>query len=160
MFSTQVARMLDEEHRAMLSLLERVERSLGGAPAANPELVALVTQFAHAMAHDIGRHFDFEERTLFPRMADAGDAAMAELMTEEHRSIREVAGELIPMAQGVAAGRIDEESWDRLRLLTLELIDRQVSHIQKETMSLLPLLDDALDPETDGELALAYAAEA
>ena len=40
---------------------------------------------------------------------------------------------------------------------TLELVERQVSHIQKETMALLPLLDDLLDEETDRELAFAYA---
>lgn len=31
-----------------------------------------------------------------------------------------------------------------------------VSHIQKETMALLPLLEDLLDDETDRELAMAY----
>ena len=40
----------------------------------------------------------------------------------------------------------------------LELIERMVSHIQKETMALLPMLDDLLDEETDRELAFAYAA--
>ena len=39
----------------------------------------------------------------------------------------------------------------------LELVERLVSHIQKETMALLPLLDDLLDEDTDRELAMAYA---
>jgi hypothetical protein len=38
-------------------------------------------------------------------------------------------------------------------------VERQVSHIQKETMALLPLLDDLLDEETDRRLAFEYAAE-
>ena len=42
-------------------------------------------------------------------------------------------------------------------MTTLELVERQVAHIQKETMALLPLLDDLLDAETDGQLALEYA---
>ena len=39
----------------------------------------------------------------------------------------------------------------------LEIVERQVAHIQKETMALLPMLDDLLDEETDRELAFAYA---
>jgi Uncharacterized conserved protein len=160
MTTTQVGRMLDEEHRTNLDLLARVEQAIGRAPGVSDELTTLLQRFAHAMEFDIGRHFQFEEEFLFPRMAEAGDGAMAELMTEEHQSIREVAAELLPLVRAVAAGQVDEESWDRLRMLTLELVERQVSHIQKETMALLPLLDDLLDPNTDGELALEYAAEA
>jgi hypothetical protein len=37
------------------------------------------------------------------------------------------------------------------------MVERQVAHIQKETMALLPLLDDLLDDELDRELAFAYA---
>ncbi len=39
----------------------------------------------------------------------------------------------------------------------MEIVERQVSHIQKETMALLPLLDDLLDDDTDRELSMAYA---
>jgi hemerythrin-like domain-containing protein len=160
MHNTQTGRMLDEEHRRNLDLLERMERAISGAPAATPELRKLLGEFAHVMQVDIGRHFDFEEQHLFPRLVDAGDGAMAALMQEEHESIREVAAELLPLALEVAQGIVDEEAWDRLRLGTLELVERQVSHIQKETMALLPLLEDLLDPESDGELALEYAATA
>ena len=39
-----------------------------------------------------------------------------------------------------------------------ELIERMVSHIDKETLALLPMVDDLLDEEADRELAFAYAA--
>lgn len=155
--STQVGRMLDEEHRANLALLERVQRAASGAPAPSPQLQKLFGEFAQAMQVDIGRHFDFEEQELFPRIAEAGDDAIAQLLREEHESIRDVTAELLPLARQVAAGPIDDEGWDRLRLLTLELVERQVAHIQKETMALLPILEDLLEPAVDGELALEYA---
>jgi len=155
--TTQTGRMLDEEHRSNLGLLERMERAIGGAPESTPELCRLLGEFAHCMEVDIGRHFEFEEQQLFPRLVDAGDGAIAALMREEHDAIREVAEELLPLAREVAQGMVDEEAWDRLRLGTLELIERQVSHIQKETMAVLPLLEDLLDADTDGELALGYA---
>ena len=158
--TTQTGRMLDEEHRSNLALLERMERAIAGAPEATPELRKLLTEFARSMEVDIGRHFEFEEQQLFPRIAEGGDGSIAALMCEEHEAIREVAEELLPLAREVASGNVDEEAWDRLRLGTLELIERQVSHIQKETMAVLPLLDDLLDPDTDGELALGYAATA
>lgn len=160
MNSTQVGRMLDEEHRSNLELLARVEQAVGRAPAATPALAELLARFGHAMEHDIQRHFHFEEECLFPRLAEAGDGAIAALMTEEHEAIREVAEEVLLLVREMAEGRIDEESWDRLRIVTLELVERQVSHIQKETMAVLPLLDDLLDPDTDGQLALEYAAAA
>jgi hypothetical protein len=40
------------------------------------------------------------------------------------------------------------------------MIEREMSHIQKETMALLPLVDDLLDEETDRDLAFGYAATA
>ena len=36
---------------------------------------------------------------------------------------------------------------------------REVAHIQKETMALLPMLDDFLDEESDRALAFAYACD-
>jgi hemerythrin-like domain-containing protein len=160
MTTTQTGRMLDEEHRRNLDLLERMERAIAAAPQATPELTRLLGEFARTMEVDIDRHFSFEEQQLFPRLVEAGDGAIAALMQEEHDAIREVAEELLPLAREVAGGVVDEEAWDRLRLGTLELIERQVSHIQKETLAMLPLLEDLLDPDTDGELALEYAATA
>ena len=160
MITTQVGRMLDEEHRINLELLERVERAVSRPPESTPDLAALLGRFAHAMEHDIDRHFRFEEEVLFPLLAEAGDGAMAALLAEEHQAIRDVTEEMLPLVQDMAEGRGDEESWDRLRLAALELVERQVAHIQKETMALLPLLEDLLDAETDGQLALDYAATA
>ncbi len=161
-FQRQVSRALDEEHRTNLELLGRVEqafargRRLGGG-ARDPELAKLAGAFGAHLERDIGRHFDFEERELFPRMSDAGDGDMAALLIEEHEAIRAVADELLPLTRAAAAGTLDDAGWDRLRRGALELVERQVAHIQKETMALLPLLDDLLDDDTDRELAFTYA---
>jgi hemerythrin-like domain-containing protein len=159
MNSTQVSRILDDEHRSNIALLGQVEAALGRASRFDPALAGMMGQLARAVEHDVDRHFKFEEESLFPRMADAGDGEMAALMIEEHDSIREVAAELLPLARLAAKGAIDEAGWSALRRCALELVERQVSHIQQETMALLPLLDDVLDDETDRELAFAYAAD-
>ena len=91
-------------------------------------------------------------------MTDAGDGDMAGLLIEEHEAIRAVAGELVPLARAAEAGTLDDAGWAALKRGALEMVEREVAHIQKETMALLPLLDDLLDEDSDRELAFAYAA--
>jgi hypothetical protein len=62
------------------------------------------------------------------------------------------------LARAAATGAMDAAGWDTLKQCVLELVERQVSHIQKEEMALLPMLDDLLDEETDRQLAFEYAA--
>ena len=154
----RVSRILDEEHRNNLDLLEKVERALVRVPPQDPAAAGLMGQFARTIESDIERHFRFEEESLFPRMTDSGDGGMAALLQEEHATIREVAAEVLPLAHAAAGGTLDAAGWEQLRRSALEMVERQVSHIQKETMALLPLLDDLLDDDTDAELAFAYAA--
>ena len=161
-YQRQVSRALDDEHRANLELLERVEQAFARAPKAgcahDGKLAQLAGALARHLEQEIDRHFDFEETELFPRMREAGDGDMAALLAEEHASIRAVAGEALPLARAAAAGTLDDAGWAKLKRAGLELVERQVAHIQKETMALLPLLEDLLDGETDRELAFAYAA--
>lgn len=154
-FLRQVSRMLDEEHRANLELLGRIEQSLDGSQQLDPALAGLLGQFERVLEHDIERHFVFEETELFPRMIDAGDGGMAALLSDEHQAIREVALELLPLVRRAAT--LDTGDWNALKRNAMEIVERQVAHIQKETMALLPLLDDLLDEELDRELAFAYA---
>lgn len=154
--------MLHEEHRINLDLLGRVEQALARAPrggaGADPDLVRLVAALGHHLAQEVQRHFDFEERELFSRMKEAGDGEIASLLMDEHEAIRAVTAELLPLTQAASAGTLDGAGWDALKRGALELVERQVAHIQKEEMALLPALDDLLDDETDRELTFAYAA--
>lgn len=160
-YQRQVSHALDEEHRANLELLGRVEQAFARSGRAgggrDPDLAKLAGAFGRHLEQDIGRHFDFEEHELFPRMADAGDGDMAALLIEEHDAIRAVAAELLPLTRAAVAGTLDGPGWDALKRGALEMVERQVAHIQKETMALLPLLDDLLDENTDRDLAFAYA---
>ncbi len=151
----QVSRLLDEEHRQHLALLGQLEAAL--ARPGDPALPGLMKRFGEAIERDVERHFTFEEDSLFPRVADAGDEGIAMLLGEEHAALREVAADLRAPVQAAAAGTLAAADFPRLRRDTLEWVERQVAHIQKETMALLPMLDDLLDEEADRELAFAYA---
>ena len=162
----QTSRALHEEHRGNLELLGRLEAALGRAPrrladtssAPNAELAQLIGALRRQIEHDVERHFEFEERELFSRMADAGESDIATLLAEEHDAIREVAAELLPLTRAFAEGSLDDAGWQALASGALELVERQVSHIQKEEMALLPLLEDLLDDDTDRQLAMDYTA--
>jgi hemerythrin-like domain-containing protein len=141
----QVSRRLHEEHQATLALWSRVEASLAAGRADS----ALMRSAAAQLAEEIERHFRFEEEALFPRLAAAGEGDIAELLQDEHATIREAATRFIALAKG--------DFSQELRVLGLELAERLVSHVQKEEMSMLPALEDLLDEGSDHELTLAYA---
>ena len=159
----QVGRLLEDEHRANLELLGRLEQRLArlprGAVQVDGELVTMLGHLVRHLQHDTGRHFDFEEDELFSRMAAAGDGDIASLLREEHEAIRELSGELLPLAAAAARGTLDADGWQALKRSALEMVERQVAHIQKEGMALLPQLAELLDEETDQRLALAYASD-
>ena len=157
-FTRQVSRQLDDEHRNSIALLDRVSNALASGDAAG--LDGLASSLVRQLEHEIGHHFGFEEGELFPRMMEAGDGELASLLAEEHGTIRMVAYELLPLAEQLAAGTLSAGQRPTLVRLTKELVERQVAHIQKETMALLPLLEDMLDDETDRELAFTYASGA
>jgi hemerythrin-like domain-containing protein len=160
-FTSQVSRLLDDEHRASLELLGRIEQACSrlprGATAPDATLASLLDAFGRHVGGEVDRHFRFEEDQLFPRLADIGGADIAALLAEEHEAMRELAAELLPLVRASAAGTLDATGFDALRRGIFEMVERQVAHIQKETMALLPMLDQLLDEEADRELAFAHA---
>ena len=159
-FLRQVSQILDTEHRAALELLGRVERAVCAHPRASAgdrRYAELAAAFARLLEHDTGRHFEFEEGELFTRLTQAGDGDIATLLTQEHEAIRAVAAELLPLARAAAAGILPDGAFDAFKRGVLEIVERQVAHIQKETMALLPLLDELLDDDADRQLSMRYA---
>ncbi|HEX6298487.1 MAG TPA: hemerythrin domain-containing protein [Burkholderiales bacterium] len=146
-FNRHISRRLHEEHVATLALWGRLESVL----AAGRHDAALLKSAAASLERELDRHFRFEEAELFPRLAEAGEGDIGELLREEHETIRAAGTRFIALAK--------EDSLSKdLRTLGLELAERLVSHVQKEEMALLPALDDFIDEETDHELDSAYAA--
>jgi hemerythrin-like domain-containing protein len=157
---SETGQILAREHRDNVALLGRVEQAMlrGGAGSdIDAEALRLVRALSEHMTHDLARHFAFEEQQLFPRMVAAGEGDLSGLLTEEHDAIRAVAAELAPLVTTASNGTLDAEERNSLRRLALEMVERLLSHVEKEEMSLVPLLDDLLDDDTDRELALGYS---
>jgi iron-sulfur cluster repair protein YtfE (RIC family) len=146
-FNRHISRRLHEEHVATLALWGRLEAAL----AAGRHDAALLKSAAASLERELDRHFRFEEAELFPRLAEAGEADIGELLREEHETIRAAGMRFIKLVS-------NEITNPEVKRLGLELAERLVSHVQKEEMALLPALDDFIDEETDHELDSAYAA--
>ncbi len=145
--ASQVSRRLHEEHVAVIALCGRLETSLAsGLPDG-----ALLRAALAAIDEEVERHFVFEEAELFPRLKEAGEGDLVELLLEEHVAVRDAARRF------AAAARQNPPGAD-LRPAGLEFAERLSSHAQKEEMSLLPALDDLLDESTDAELIMGYVA--
>ncbi len=151
-FARQVNRALDDDHRATLGLLDKVEQAFSRAGSRD---AALARMFGRQIEIELARHFGFEERDLFPRLTDAGAGDLVSLLLEEHEAARRVADEMLPLAR--AADSLDDNGWSAFRRGALELVERLRAHIDKETVALLPALEDVLDEEVDRELAFTYA---
>ncbi len=154
----QVSGALDAEHRATLGVLGRVEATfVRGVPVGDDDRARVAAALVRLLTEEIDRHFGFEERELFPRLAAAGDGDLGDLLAEEHVAIRAVAAEILPAARAAATGTADAAALDTLRRGASELCERLAAHIDKETAALGPTLDDVLDDETDRALAFEYA---
>jgi hemerythrin-like domain-containing protein len=158
----RITRLLHDEHIATIALLERLERLIARhRPAAAPALgdgdtFKLLGDLATNLENETGRHFGLEQDRLFPLLS-GGEAFIAELLTEEHAAILPLAARLAALARAArAASSFAADGWREFHQLAGELIERQVAHIQKEEMGLLPMLDDVLDAERDDEIADAY----
>jgi len=146
-FNRHISRRLHEEHVATLALWGRLESAL----AAGRHDAALLKSAAASLERELDRHFRFEEAELFPRLAEAGEGDIGELLREEHETIRAAGMRFIKLVSSEIAN-------PEVKILGLELAERLVNHVQKEEMALLPALDDFIDEETDHELDSAYAA--
>lgn len=163
-FQRHVSRALHQDHVTTMALLERLETLLGRHSPSRPprpadaETARLMKDLIAALDTEIGPHFAFEEESVFPLLAEAGDGEMAAYLLEEHQAILPLARHLADLAKGAREAGFAAEAWTQFHAAGAALVERLASHVQKEEMGLLPALDDLLDEEADGRLAVDFAA--
>ena len=161
-YERSVNRMLHDEHLATIALLERCESTMAAyrksVPSVDdPEVKRLLADLKNAVDSEIGTHFGFEQDRLFPMLGTMGDNGMVMILTDEHDTILPLGQAVTEVIGKATTGGFDADSWGAFRKLVEELVERMISHIQKEEMGLLPALEDLLDSETDMTLAEDYA---
>jgi hemerythrin-like domain-containing protein len=163
MFTNRISQKLHEEHRATMAVMERLEALLTSQRRAPPNgntHAALLRDVAASVESEVNRHFDFEERELFTLLDTAGDVAIGAHLTAEHTAMRPLGARLAELSRTVASGGCDDASWAELRQVGLELCERMLTHVQKEEMALLPLIEESMDVETEERLYEDYVANA
>jgi hemerythrin-like domain-containing protein len=160
MFRLQVPRRLHEEHVQAMGMLSRLQAFLARQGPARPplrddaEFAALARALTAAIAGEIANHFRFEEEELFPVLAARGEGDIGTLLAEEHGVILPLARRVVELAQVPA---MTAQTWAELHRRGGELVERLSSHIEKEEMGLVPLVEHLLDEEADTRLAETYA---
>ena len=128
-FERETTRLLHDEHMAALALLERLEGLLGrhgprAAPDVGESLVNLLLgDLVATLETETVEHFRFEEETVFPRLAEAGDGTLGHgnQISEIRRERRHLQGRRAnPMVQIIA--------WRRRIDGGMALRDLNISH--------------------------------
>jgi iron-sulfur cluster repair protein YtfE (RIC family) len=162
----RVRQMLHDEHCATVALMERLDQLIrryhrDALPAVGePSATRLLADLSIGVEHEIGRHFAFEEESIFPLLNGIGDTAIGAHLTDEHRAMRPLGARLADLAREASARGFDGAGWSEFRRLGEELCDRLLMHVQKEEMALLPLLEESMDADTEARLYEAYAERA
>jgi hemerythrin-like domain-containing protein len=164
-FANRVSQVLHEEHRATIALMERLEQLIGRHRGTPPDptdgsITQLLASIATDLEAEVQRHFDFEESELFPYLDAAGDEAIGAHLASEHQAMRPLGLRLAALSREGTKDGFDQERWDEFRRIGSELCDRMLSHVQKEEMALLPLLDEVLNPEAELRLYDSYTGNA
>jgi hemerythrin-like domain-containing protein len=161
-FNNRISQRLHDEHRSTVALMERLEQLImryrrSGMPDAREAAVTkLLADLAVGITAEVERHFSFEETHLFPQLKAAGDGAIGAHLTDEHCAIRPLGVRIAAVAREAAAGGFDAARWEEFRRFGQELIERMLTHVQKEEMALLPLLEDTMDAATEERLFQEY----
>lgn len=155
---------LHEDHMTTLRMLERLEAALTPKSAAQPPdtgettMRTLLTEIAAVLQTEVTSHFAFEEEHLFPRFAQELDDMVPEMLKGEHEVIRPLASQLVDLARQALEQGFNAETWTAFREVGLELVEREVFHVQKEEMGFLPGLEEILNEEESARLNEAYLA--
>jgi hemerythrin-like domain-containing protein len=160
-FANPVCEILQEEHRATVALMERLDRFLARHRDAPPGIDdgvmrPLLSDLIAGVEGEIRRHFAFEEEHLFPHLEAIGEAAIGAHLTDEHRAIQPIGAAIARLARTAMDGGFTDTVWREFRRLGLEFSDRLSAHAQKEDMALLPLLDETMDPDAAARLVQQY----
>ena len=162
-FDHQITRTLHDEHLVTISVLEKLEgifqrNGPKNIPDTNDsEITSLLGDIINLVECDVKNHFFFEEKHLFALLNAMGDSPISMILTGEHNVIAPLGGLLSELARVARMDGFTDASWVQFRQSGVELIERMISHIQKEEMALLPMLEDILEEDDDAELMMTYA---
>jgi hemerythrin-like domain-containing protein len=161
-YTNRISQTLHDEHAATVALMERLEqllargRGVGPPDKADGNVARLLSDLSAGLEAEVERHFAFEEDHIFTYLEAIGDAGIGEHLTSEHAAIRPIGTRVAALARAAASNGFAPAEWEEFRRLGQELSDRVLTHVQKEEMALLPVIEENMDPETEARLYQEY----
>ena len=96
------SRILHDDHMATIALLSEVERVVLSRQAppvqSDQETGRFIDRLCKTLNGEISGHFDFEEDSVFPALAEYGMADLGDLLVEEHHAIRKAMNDVVASA--------------------------------------------------------------
>jgi hemerythrin-like domain-containing protein len=115
-----------------------------------------LSDLAVGLEAEVERHFAFEEDHIFTYLEAIGDAGIGEHLTDEHAAIRPIGARVATIACAAATNGFAPPEWEEFKRLAQDLSDRILTHVQKEEVALLPVIEENMDPETEARLYQEY----
>lgn len=162
MVHTETGALLHNDHVATIQALQSLEGFLVRQSSKRPPDTAeagvrkTLQGLIDTVANEVDRHFGFEEKHLFPLLAERGEAGIGDFLMQEHATILPLANEVAEAARIALEENFDAASWRRFHAIGLELVEREIFHIQKEEMGLLAAISMLVDAAADKKLAETY----
>lgn len=158
MLGTKLGTLLHRDHMHTMETLQALEDVVHDRkiPALDGPLRSLLEGLKDTLRAEVQKHFGFEEEHLFTVFTERGETGIVMMLTQEHRAILPLALEVADAAEAALAKGFDEATWRSFKDSAVELIEREVFHIQKEEMGLLSAIAAVIDPATDARLAETY----
>jgi len=160
-FTRRTSQLLHDDHQETVGIIEDLDEMIARAKRTMPDIndpavKATLAKAAASISDEVSRHFSFEEDELFTLLEEMGDAQIGTHLREEHAILLPLGNQVASLARTALKDGFSDAIWKEFRTKTGELIERMITHIQKEEMALLPMLEECLDPETDLALSTAY----
>lgn len=159
LLQSETGSLLHQDHMTTIETLQGLEELLSRhrqPPAVDEALRERLQALAATLRAEVESHFAFEEGHLFPLFVSKGESGIVMMLTHEHRSILPMALRVAELAGQAAETGFDEQGWRDFRDTGVELVEREIFHIQKEEMGLLAAISALLDETEDAGLAEIY----
>ncbi|MGQ9367242.1 hemerythrin domain-containing protein [Azospirillum sp. ST 5-10] len=162
--STETGRHIHDDHDRTIAMINRLDAHIEaaeerGIPSLDdPEVRALVADLDALLDRELGPHFDFEERAVFPLLAERGAHDLVQHLGDEHAAMRPIGRRLQRYCALALAEGFDADSYGAFVHLAADMVGRLERHLQVEETALLGAVEAMLAdaPELDRTLARTY----
>jgi hemerythrin-like domain-containing protein len=162
---SQTGRLINEDHDRTAAILNRLEAHLEqaearGIPELDDAVRALVADLNGELETELSTHFDFEERVLFPMIADSGGHEMVQHLLNEHETMRPIGRRLQRYCALALRDGFDEDSYATFVHFGWDIVERLERHLQIEETSFLLAVEALMlnNPDLDAKIAASYRA--